>query len=137
MSGGGDQGGAPKTLYVGNLDNNVTEDLILAVFSQIGPVKGCKIIREPGNDPYCFVEFQQNSAATAALATMNKRVLLQKEIKVNWAASPGGMPKQIGIVSPQVLTVFPSLNITVICRIRASTITFLSEISLRKSTQKH
>ena len=30
MSGGGDQGGAPKTLYVGNLDNNVTEDLILA-----------------------------------------------------------------------------------------------------------
>ena len=137
MSGGGDQGGAPKTLYVGNLDNNVTEDLILAVFSQIGPVKGCKIIREPGNDPYCFVEFQQNSAATAALATMNKRVLLQKEIKVNWAASPGGMPKQIGIVSPQVLTVFPSLNITVICRIQASTITFLSEISLRKSTQKH
>ena len=137
MSGGGDQSGAPKTLYVGNLDNNVTEDLILAVFSQIGSVKGCKIIREPGNDPYCFVEFQHNSAATAALATMNKRVLLQKEIKVNWAASPGGMPKQIGIVSPQVLTVFPSLNITVICRIQASTITFLSEISLRKSTQKH
>ena len=137
MSGGGDQSGAPKTLYVGNLDNNVTEDLILAVFSQIGPVKGCKIIREPGNDPYCFVEFQQNSAATAALATMNKRVLLQKEIKVNWAASPGGMPKQIGIVSPQVLTVFPSLNITVICRIQASTITFLSEISRQKSTQKH
>ena len=100
MSGGGDQSGAPKTLYVGNLDNNVTEDLILAVFSQIGSVKGCKIIREPGNDPYCFVEFQHNSAATAALATMNKRVLLQKEIKVNWAASPGGMPKQIGIVSP-------------------------------------
>ena len=99
MSGGGDQGGGPRTLYVGNLDNNVTEDLILAVFSQIGQVKGCKIIREPGNDPYCFVEFQQNSAATAALATMNKRVLLQKEIKVNWAASPGGMPKQIGIVS--------------------------------------
>ena len=104
MSGGGDQSGAPKTLYVGNLDNNVTEDLILAVFSQIGSVKGCKIIREPGNDPYCFVEFQQNSAATAALATMNKRVLLQKEIKVNWAASPGGMPKQIGIVSPPDLS---------------------------------
>jgi len=101
MSGGGDHGGPPKTLYVGNLDNNVTEDLILAVFSQIGPVKGCKIIREPGNDPYCFVEFQQNSAATAALATMNKRVLLQKEIKVNWAASPGGMPKQVGIDTSQ------------------------------------
>ena len=102
MSGGGDHGGAPKTLYVGNLDNNVTEDLILAVFSQIGQVKGCKIIREPGNDPYCFVEFQQNSAATAALATMNKRVLLQKEIKVNWAASPRGGGRMVQSLSLSV-----------------------------------
>ena len=55
-----------KTLYVGNLDHQVTfrllcsqfhlliesqvtEELILALFSQIGPVKGCKIIREPGS----------------------------------------------------------------------------------------
>ena len=59
MNGAVDQWGAPKTLYVGNLDNTVTEELILALFNQIGPVKGCKIIREPGNDPYCFVEFQR------------------------------------------------------------------------------
>lgn len=32
--------------YVGNLDPTVTEDLILALFGQIGPVKGCKIIQE-------------------------------------------------------------------------------------------
>ncbi|GIX76825.1 RRM domain-containing protein [Caerostris extrusa] len=36
----------PRTLYVGNLDPTVTEDLILALFGQIGPVKGCKIIQE-------------------------------------------------------------------------------------------
>jgi len=113
MNGAVDQNGAPKTLYVGNLDNGVTEDLILAVFNQIGSVKGCKIIREPGNDPYCFVEFQNHIAANAALTTMNKRVLLSKEIKVNWAASPGGMPKQdtsqhhhifVGDLSPEIDT---------------------------------
>ena len=96
MEGGSvDQCGAPKTLYVGNLDPNVTEDLILAVFSAIGSVKGCKIIREPGCDPYCFVEFSSHGAANAALTSMNKRMLLSKEIKVNWAASPGGAPKQV------------------------------------------
>jgi len=113
MNGSFDQNGSPKTLYVGNLDTGVTEDLIMAVFNQIGNVKGCKIIREPGNDPYCFVEFQNHSAANAALTTMNKRMLLSKEIKVNWAASPGGMPKQdtsqhhhifVGDLSPEIDT---------------------------------
>ncbi|KAG7190395.1 hypothetical protein KM043_006501 [Ampulex compressa] len=36
----------PKTLYVGNLDHTVSEDLLCALFSHIGVVRGCKIIRE-------------------------------------------------------------------------------------------
>nr|CAD7198842.1 unnamed protein product [Timema douglasi] len=36
----------PRTLYVGNLDDTVSEELVCALFSQIGSVKGCKIIRE-------------------------------------------------------------------------------------------
>jgi RNA recognition motif-containing protein len=55
----------PRTLYVGNLDISVTEDLIMALFSQIGPVKGCKIIREPGGgDPYAFVEFTNHQVCS-------------------------------------------------------------------------
>jgi len=113
MNGAVDQWGAPKTLYVGNLDASVTEELILALFSQIGPVKGCKIIREPGNDPYCFVEFQHHHAASAALTAMNKRLCMGKEMKVNWATSPGGAPKQdtsnhhhifVGDLSPEIDT---------------------------------
>lgn len=84
-----DNSGAPKTLYVGNLDHTVTEELVMVLFNQIGPVKGCKIIRDPGSDPYCFVEFQHHGAASAALTAMNKRLCLGKEMKVNWAASPG------------------------------------------------
>ncbi|XP_071447806.1 nucleolysin TIAR-like [Hetaerina americana] len=68
----------PRTLYVGNLDASVSEELICALFTQIGPVKGSKIIREPGNDPYAFVEFTDHQAASAALAAMNKRVFLEK-----------------------------------------------------------
>ena len=30
---------APKTLYVGNLAHQCTEDLIMVLFNQIGPVK--------------------------------------------------------------------------------------------------
>lgn len=73
----------PKTLYVGNLDVSVSEDLLCTLFSQIGPVKGCKIIREPGNDPYAFVEFTNHQSASTALAAMNKRVFLDKEMKVS------------------------------------------------------
>lgn len=103
----------PKTLYVGNLDATVSEDLLCALFSQIGAVKGCKIIREPGNDPYAFLEFTTHQGAATALAAMNKRVFLEKEMKVNWATSPGNQPKQdtsnhhhifVGDLSPEIET---------------------------------
>lgn len=103
----------PKTLYVGNLDVTVQEDLLCTLFSQIGPVKGCKIIREPGNDPYAFVEFTNHQSASTALAAMNKRLFLDKEMKVNWATSPGNQPKTdtsnhhhifVGDLSPEIET---------------------------------
>lgn len=103
----------PRTLYVGNLDITVSEDLLCALFSQIGQVKGCKIIREAGNDPYAFVEFTNHQCAATALAAMNKRVFLNKEMKVNWATSPGNQPKLdtsnhhhifVGDLSPEIET---------------------------------
>jgi len=81
---------SPKTLYVGNLSPHVNEDLLMALFGQIGECKSCKIIHEPGNDPYAFVEFAETHAAAAALAAMNKRNCLGKEMKVNWATTSGG-----------------------------------------------
>ncbi|XP_004533644.1 nucleolysin TIAR isoform X1 [Ceratitis capitata] len=103
----------PKTLYVGNLDGSVSEELLIALFSQMGPVKNCKIIREPGNDPYAFIEYSTYQAATTALTAMNKRLFLDKEIKVNWATSPGNQPKTdisshhhifVGDLSPEIET---------------------------------
>lgn len=81
---------SPKTLYVGNLSPHVTEDLLIALFGQIGECKSCKIIHEPGNDPYAFVEFTESHSAASALSAMNKRNCLGKEMKVNWATTSGG-----------------------------------------------
>lgn len=103
----------PKTLYVGNLDQSVSEDLLVALFNQMGTVKSSKIIREPGNDPYAFIEFTSHQSATTALTAMNKRLFLDKEIKVNWATSPGNQPKTdtsthhhifVGDLSPEIVT---------------------------------
>uniref|UniRef100_UPI003AABEA47 nucleolysin TIAR isoform X3 n=1 Tax=Centroberyx gerrardi TaxID=166262 RepID=UPI003AABEA47 len=88
----------PKTLYVGNLSRDVTEILILQLFTQIGPCKSCKMITEhTSNDPYCFVEFFEHRDAAAALAAMNGRKILGKEVKVNWATTPSSQKKDTSI----------------------------------------
>lgn len=70
------------TLYVGNLDHSVTEELICTLFSKMGPVKSCKVIRDSGSDPYAFVEYHHHTAASTALSAMNKRSFLDREMKV-------------------------------------------------------
>lgn len=102
------------TLYVGNLDHSVTEELICTLFSQMGPVKSCKVIRDSGSDPYAFVEYHHHTAASTALSAMNKRSFLDREMKVNWAtSSAGNQPKTdtsmhhhifVGDLSPEIDT---------------------------------
>ncbi|CAK8671856.1 unnamed protein product [Clavelina lepadiformis] len=77
-----DEEAYPKTLYVGNLDPNVSESLILELFNVIGPCKSCKMIAPdiPGGDPYCFVEFFDHALALAAHGAMNGRKILGKVI---------------------------------------------------------
>uniref|UniRef100_A0A914CLH7 RRM domain-containing protein n=1 Tax=Acrobeloides nanus TaxID=290746 RepID=A0A914CLH7_9BILA len=74
----------PRTLYVGNLDPNVTEEFIASLFGQIGLVTKAKII-DPTTEPYAFVEFADHYGASLALSAMNGRTLLDRQIKVNWA----------------------------------------------------
>ncbi|XP_018313549.1 nucleolysin TIAR isoform X2 [Mycetomoellerius zeteki] len=69
---------SPKTLYVGNLDHVVSEDLLCALFSNMGSVRSCEIIRELGGDTYAFVEFEDHITVSAALTTLNQRLFLEK-----------------------------------------------------------
>ncbi|CAB3404273.1 unnamed protein product [Caenorhabditis bovis] len=79
----------PRTLYVGNLDPSVNEDFLATLFNQVATVTKTKIIFDGTSDPYAFVEFLDHDQAAQALQTMNKRLLLNKEMKVNWAVEPG------------------------------------------------
>lgn len=101
----------PRTVYVGNLDPSITEDFITTLFGQIGVVTKTKVIFDGTNDPYAFVEFADHYTAAQALQAMNKRVLLDKEMKVNWATEPGTQAKVdtskhfhvfVGDLSPEV-----------------------------------
>ncbi|CAF3584532.1 unnamed protein product [Rotaria socialis] len=84
-----------RTLYVGNLDPSVSEDLLMALFSQMGACKNCKIIHEPNSDLYAFIEFAEHQPAANALLAMNKRLVMGREIKVNWATTSAGTTSKI------------------------------------------
>lgn len=81
----------PRTLYVGNLTPDMTESFLVVLFSQVGPVKNCRIVQEsPPRDSYAFVEFETHEAAAATLAAMNKRSCFGQELRVNWASNGPG-----------------------------------------------
>ncbi|KAM5228122.1 cytotoxic granule associated RNA binding protein TIA1 isoform 3-T3 [Ctenodactylus gundi] len=69
-------------------------------------------VRTAGNDPYCFVEFHEHRHAAAALAAMNGRKIMGKEVKVNWATTPSSQKKDtsnhfhvfVGDLSPEITT---------------------------------
>lgn len=101
----------PRTLYIGNLDPQVTESLIMELFGVIGPCTKCNMIRDPTgmNDMYCFVEFANHACAAAAITAMNGRKILGKEVKVNWATRPANKKDTsshfhifVGDLSPEV-----------------------------------
>uniref|UniRef100_A0A1I7RW23 Nucleolysin TIA-1/TIAR n=1 Tax=Bursaphelenchus xylophilus TaxID=6326 RepID=A0A1I7RW23_BURXY len=103
--------GQPRVLYVGNLDTSVTEEFVATLFSQMGRLVKTKVIFDTTSDPYAFVEFADHNSATQALQAMNKRMLLNKEMKVNWATQPGTQSKVdtsrhfhvfVGDLSPEV-----------------------------------
>lgn len=82
-----------RTLYVGNLDNTVTEDLIMMLFGQLGEVRSCKMFREPTTDPYCFVEFCDHMTALNAITMMNDKMLQNRKMRVDWATGQGNKNK--------------------------------------------
>ncbi|KPL93610.1 nucleolysin TIAR-like protein [Sarcoptes scabiei] len=77
----------PRTLYVGNLDPSITEDFIRTLFSSFGRINSLKLFNDNLMDSYCFIEYDDHASATTALLTMNKRLCLDREIKVNWASN--------------------------------------------------
>lgn len=75
---------ACRSVYVGNIHPQVTEPLLQEVFSNTGPIEGCKLIRKEKSS-YGFVDYFDRRSASLAIVTLNGRHLFGQPIKVNWA----------------------------------------------------
>ncbi|XP_031260264.1 oligouridylate-binding protein 1-like isoform X2 [Pistacia vera] len=73
-----------RSVYVGNIHPQVTEALLQEVFSNTGPLEGCKLIRKDKSS-YGFVDYFDRRSATLAIVSLNGRHLFGQPIKVNWA----------------------------------------------------
>ncbi|KAI8974995.1 hypothetical protein BDB01DRAFT_805635 [Pilobolus umbonatus] len=79
-----------STVYVGNLDQRVTEAILLDYFSPMGSIANIKIVavHRHGGFPsvnYGFVEYVDAASADKAIQELNGSNVFDHEIKVNWA----------------------------------------------------
>ncbi|GIX60697.1 RNA recognition motif-containing protein [Babesia caballi] len=77
------------TLYVGNLDTQVDEELLWEFFVQVGPVKHVHIPRDKvtgHHQGYGFVEFETEDDADYAVRILNFVKLYNKPLKCNKAS---------------------------------------------------
>ncbi len=92
---------ASKKLYVGNLPYSATEDDLRDMFGEAGEVQSVKIINDESgrSKGFGFVEMATNEEAAKAIASLNGKMLKDRELNVSEArpqsARPGGdRPKQ-------------------------------------------
>ncbi|KAJ9183715.1 hypothetical protein P3X46_007529 [Hevea brasiliensis] len=96
------------SVYVGNIQPQVTEPLLLEVFSNAGSIEGFKLIRKEKSS-YGFVDYFDHRSADLAIVTLNGRHLFGQPIKINWAYArsqredtSGHFNVFVGDLSPEV-----------------------------------
>jgi len=96
-----------KKLYVGNLSYRTTENTLRTLFAEFGEVQSVNVItdRETGRSKgFAFVEMDTEQAATAATASLNGKMVDDREIRVDKAkpqADRGGGDRRQGGRRPQ------------------------------------
>ncbi|NWR67377.1 RBM7 protein, partial [Bucorvus abyssinicus] len=77
---------ADRTLFVGNLDPRVTEELIFELFHQAGPVIKVKIPRDRDGRPkqFAFVNFKHEESVPYGLSLLNGIKLYGRPIKIQF-----------------------------------------------------
>ncbi|XP_042656339.1 RNA-binding protein 7 [Tyto alba] len=77
---------ADRTLFVGNLDPKVTEELIFELFHQAGPVVKVKIPKDRDGRPkqFAFVNFKHEESVPYGLSLLNGIKLYGRPIKIQF-----------------------------------------------------
>ncbi|XP_051494591.1 RNA-binding protein 7 [Apus apus] len=91
---------ADRTLFVGNLDPKVTEELIFELFHQAGPVIKVKIPKDRDGRPkqFAFVNFKHEESVPYGLSLLNGIKLYGRPIKIQFrsgsshASQDGNLP---------------------------------------------
>ncbi|OAY24716.1 polyadenylate-binding protein RBP45B isoform X2 [Manihot esculenta] len=79
------------TIFVGNLDSNVTDDHLRELFGQYGQLLHVKI---PAGKRCGFVQFADRSCAEEALRMLNGAQLSGQNIRLSWGRSPSNKQPQ-------------------------------------------
>ncbi|XP_067166228.1 RNA-binding protein 7 [Apteryx mantelli] len=77
---------ADRTLFVGNLDPKVTEELIFELFHQAGPVIKVKIPKDRDGKPkqFAFVNFKHEESVPYGMSLLNGIKLFGRPIKIQF-----------------------------------------------------
>ncbi|GAB4826605.1 Polyadenylate-binding protein rbp45 [Ancistrocladus abbreviatus] len=87
------------TIFVGNLDSNVTDEHLRQVFSPYGELVHVKI---PVGKRCGFVQFVNRSCAEEALRMLNGTQLGGQNIRLSWGRSPSNKQESsVGVAQPQ------------------------------------
>ncbi|KAI8646565.1 hypothetical protein BD408DRAFT_409879 [Parasitella parasitica] len=92
-------GNPANTIYVGNLDQRVTDTMLHEIFATVGPVVSVKVVSVRRHTSYAgvnyaFIEFVEQRFADQAIQDMNGKKIFNHEIRANWAQQSNAVAKE-------------------------------------------
>ncbi|XP_057451680.1 polyadenylate-binding protein RBP47B'-like isoform X2 [Lotus japonicus] len=87
------------TIFVGNLDLNISEEELKQNFLQFGEIVSVKIQAGKG---YGFVQFGARASAEEAIQKMQGRIIGQQVIRISWGRTPTARQDMPGSWAPQM-----------------------------------
>lgn len=96
---------ADRTLFVGNLETKVTEELLFELFHQAGPVIKVKIPKDKDgkSKPFAFVNFKHEVSVPYAMNLLNGIKLFGRPIKIQFRSGSSHASQDVSLSYPQHL----------------------------------
>ncbi|XP_017378802.1 RNA-binding protein 7 isoform X1 [Cebus imitator] len=94
---------ADRTLFVGNLETKVTEELLFELFHQAGPVIKVKIPKDKDGKPkqFAFVNFKHEVSVPYAMNLLNGIKLYGRPIKIQFRSGSSHALQDVSLSYPQ------------------------------------
>ncbi|KAJ8775572.1 hypothetical protein J1605_001292 [Eschrichtius robustus] len=94
---------ADRTLFVGNLETKVTEELLFELFHQAGPVIKVKIPKDKDGKPkqFAFVNFKHEVSVPYAINLLNGIKLYGRPIKIQFRSGSSRASQEVSLSYPQ------------------------------------